>query len=331
MMRRFLFALTVVLLVFSSCAHAQEDIDIPQSIRAHNRNDHGVCWFCAAQMAGAKAGIVPMLTLVDDVVKSGVGFHTGATESSVQHHLTRMGVKALSNMEGDTSQAAVRRIQSWLDKGFPVVISIRQGTGTHAVLVTRIGKKQESWKDDKDNPVTDYPVDVIDPNTAKLKSRYPWSWFTQVWTGRAFAFDPNMQDSKLVRGYSPPPTPQVRKEEPVPVDENRLPGRLMANGVFYPLRVKKVDEQVLQRVKETITRPPIEVRYQAKPYQPHELPFVTDHSFNPTPVKFPSNQDINDGVTRPSDVFYLPTYGGATGYDYNAEYKAYRANKEGGK
>lgn len=304
-------ALAAVLLSVwaAQSARAQEPVPLAPHHRVANRPDYGVCWWACAQMVGNAKGIVPLQNVVDRVVESGIGFKGGADSESIDHWVSTLKLRALSNPPGAKDQRAVDRVQGWLDRGLPVIVSYAQdgGTSTHAVLLVKIGRAKEAWTSDAGDRVEDYPVEYVDPNDPHRNVRHSWTWFASAWTGRAVTFDPADQDRSLVR------PPELR------------PGRLMiADGKWHRAGALAAGHghgpghDQGHGDHQTPGAPPVP----AIPTRQHDEPFLARNPVNRVPyVHVPSNQDMGDGVTRPSDVFY--NYAGyGPGYDYYARYRS---------
>jgi hypothetical protein len=319
-------------------ARGQESVVIGRHHRVKNRSDHGVCWWASAQMAGNHAGIVPLQGIVGRVVSTGIGFRHGASQEAIDHWMSTLRVKPLTNPEGDRSQAAINKVQGWLDRGLPVIVSYNHSAGAHAVLLTRIGRKKEVWTSDRGEAVDDFPVTYVDPDDCATDTTRSWTWFVSAWTGKAYAFDPGDQDPALVRlpGLRPgrlmlcdgcwhrqpgglPPSPPAASDASGSASGPRTgpdasyakPGALKQwSGT------KRPTYPAYQPPHKVV---PVEVRKPMPPYAPHELPYVIDYPVGATYYRPPSNQDIGDGVTRPDDQFR--TYYGLQGHDYYGEFR----------
>jgi len=303
-----LLALLVVVLLSLGKAHGQEppaDPDVPkikiaQEHRVANRTDHGICWFCSAEMLGKHLGIMPLHTLTERVVQTGVGLRGGATVEAVDHWVKTLGVKPRVNPHG-RSQEGVRWLQAQLDAGLPVVVSYYDGRykdgsrATHAVLLTHITRQKVAFGTGQD-----YSVHYVDPNGMK-DQRYNWAWFWDAWTGRAYTFDPREQPPQFVQAP--------------PMGDPRRP--LVATHC-----VKKIVHPDVQARIQRYVNPPLEIRQQQVPGTPtHQLPYKTDQYVNAVfNVKLASNQDIKDGVMRPDDQFRFGCYT-YHGHDYFSEYR----------
>lgn len=298
--------LTLLLVVHSTFGQTAA-ITIAQESRVANTDKNGVCWFCCAATIGKHAGIIPLQDLDQRVLKSGIGHQGGASEESIAHWMQELKLKPLVNPVGKKDREGVERLQGWLDRQLPVIVSYTHATGGHAILLTRISRAKEKWTTAEGQEIHDYAINYVDPDDPKHTWKVSWSWFHQVWTGRAYAFDPKEQLPQLIQ------VPELR------------PGRLMmATGGFVPIR-KTLSPELLERTKHIA--PPIEARYEAKPYLPHQVPYEAKYPAFNEKIKIPSNQDLNDGVVRPWDFFANNCYG-YFDYNYHSEYEAFKAKKQ---
>ncbi len=293
-------ALALLLLAGDSPGQGASSIKILPEHRVANTDPSGVCWFCCAATAGRHSGIPKLHDIDKLVLKTGVGHKTGATEESVSHWMNELGLKPLTNPAGKKDAEAVALVKSWLDRKIPVVASYSHSSGQHAVLLTRISDAKEKWKRSDGSEYEDHSVSYVDPDDHKNTWRATWTWFHEAWTGRAYAFDPEIPEHR----------PELR------------PGRLMAaTGAFVPAR-KALPAHMLP---EGLPGPLKGMVYETPVVLPRQLPFDGHQGAAPPPrPKVPSNQDIKDGVTRPSDVTRDAVDGD---HDYYSEYKAFKAGK----
>lgn len=291
--------LLVVAALASSCcatpcpAQEAKPITIAQEHRVPNRTDHGVCWFCCAEMAGKHQGIKPLYGLTELVAKTHIGLKTGATEEAVGHWMNQLKLRPRMNTFGK-SQKGYDWLMLQLKEGLPVIVSINSAReGNHALVITNVTAQKMLFDNGQGYKSTDWVVSYIDPNTATKDWTHTWSWFLSVWTGRAFSFHPAEQD-------------------PVAVQPQDLrPGRLLLQtGEFH----KVVQPDIQQRVQQLAQplQPPMPGP------QPGLPPFTAVNAVQTTPIHISSNQDIKDGINRPLDVL---EYGCYSFHDYFTQYR----------
>lgn len=291
----------ITLLLLALPVSAQEAIKLRPDALVKNvyADGHGVCWFACAATLGKQVGIPCLHDLPAKVLAAKVG-HQGADQKSIDHWVNALKLKALHTAEGDKGKESLARIQAWLDRGLPVIMSYRHEKGAHAILVTRISRTKEKWKSQQGNEVEDYAISYYDPDDQKVW-RASWEWFYPAWTGRAYTFDPRENPGLVVKESASPPGAKL------------LP---QPRELYAPEK----------RVLIAHITPGVEWRYELPPYYPHELPYTGEGPPPPGYFKFPSNQDIKDGVTRPNDTFPHFLYGHA-GIDYHSEYRKFKAAK----
>jgi hypothetical protein len=208
-----------VCLLLAAAARGQE-APITVQERVGNRRDHGICWWCCAEMAGRHAGIAPLTTITRQVVESGIGFHSGATDEAVAYWLRTLRVRARTNPHGNT-RAGYDWLMQQLREGLPVVASISTvREGNHAILLTHITSNKVDFDNGQGYRTRDWVVRYIDPNYPDSDYTHTWQWFVSAWTGRAYAFSPREQDPSLLlrrdtagaavwRSFLPPPSHAV--------------------------------------------------------------------------------------------------------------------------
>lgn len=302
-----LFVMVMLFLFFVMATPAQgQTLDIASQHRVQNRSDHGVCWWACAQMIGNHAGIVPLQTIVDRVAASGIGFREGASTESIQHWLRTLKLRVESSSGKD-----LEFLRTMVQRGLPVIATVHNWSssrdGRHAVLVVSVSGGVETLTDDRTGRKhQDVLVTYIDPNRADVTAATTWAAFSSRWTGTAYAFDPRHQDSSVLAG--PPPLRE---------------GRLLLDGCFYKTIKADAQNQVLLPAPGGPVVRTLPPTVQLQPVYPHQLPYVTQQpvAHGPAP-RIPSNQDIKDGVARPSDVLEYSTFRVAPNHDYHADFRS---------
>ena len=297
--------LACVLLLFAAgFIKAQEEtekpaIKIAKANRVDNSDKVGVCWWACADMLGREFGILPLIDMKNRVLDTGIGRDQGARIEDIEYWVKELGLKARARSAGEKD---VKALCKWLDDGLPVIVSMERwegGTGSHAILLTKVTRKKIDWDNGKGYKTKDYVVTYIDPNHSQYTYENTWEWFTQHWNGKMYTFDPKEQDVKLVR---------------------LRPGRLLvATGTYQRGDLGMPPKEPVGGVRVL----PPQYAVQAPPVYPHQLPYAANTALSdhyPDPSKQPSNQDIKDGVNRPDDLLRIPVYGQDT-YDYHSEFR----------
>lgn len=247
------FLAVTILLALAPLSPGQGIVVKPEH-RVPNRTDHGACWWAAMETAGNHHGDPRLKGLVGRVVVDGRGWKGGADVDSISHWMTASGVKWESWPGGNTNAGYVW-LAGHLDRGRPVVVSLKDPPGTHAVLLVAFDRQANA-------------VRYVDPNGVADVVK-PWAWFTETWTGHAHVVWP--PDRSIVQ--APPPKPvevvrdalekkpvllrpiEVRKQYP-PVQPHEIPFRTeQAFNVKPPVVPSNQD------IKDGVRRPDDTLRY----------------------------------------------------------------------
>jgi hypothetical protein len=273
-------------------APALPPLVIDPAHRVNNRTDHGVCWWCCAQMIGRQYGIVPLEDIVDKVTRSGRGFKTGARVEDTVFWVKALGLKADNRATAATRDKIPERLAYLTDlvlrRRLPAIVSLKLPSCVHAVLVLHL--------------VPGESVVFIDPNRPAEYETRPWDWFARRVTGRIYAFDPARQEPRYLRLHATPrASPHAPPHAPVQAPAH-APAPVPARTMLSHVKAKVVAEDLLRRVQAQAARPPGPTY--GPPAYAHDVPFATAQPEGPPPPPPPSNQDIKDGVVRPADVLY---------------------------
>jgi hypothetical protein len=271
------------------------------------QNQSNLCWWSCAEMIAKQYGIEPLIGLREKVKKTGIGRDGGARQSDVQYWHSTLGVKIDTHMVGKT-QEAIAWMRSRLDEGKPVIVGVYlPDHNRHALILTYLSYAKQDWDDGNGYKTNDFVINYIDPNDAHKTYSQPWSTFWARFDGCSWAYDvkPIPEATK---------TPDNAKQgHPVaPVGPPKGTGKIVDPGVM-----NRVQAQLAQTTQLNIN-----------PFQPaidYVPGFVVDPpGGNPLVTgKVPSNQDIRDGVQRPSDMLENNAFGKYYfgGYDYYSEFK----------
>lgn len=246
--------------------------------RSHNRSDQGVCLWNCVEMIGKQFGVKPLASIVDQVIKTGVGFKGGASKKHLDHWAQQFG---LAYEYRELGKKDVAFVQRFLKRNLPVIVSFNQpgSNSYHAVLLLGLDKNTARYI----NP--NHADDIVTMARAKFDTR---------WNGRAYAIDPTVQDATVMNRVPGAPMPAR-----VAVEPTVAPPAVKQAETLLPTRRRLMLADVLNKTV-TDQAPRVEVQVPAVPgQQPYTYPWLV-------PVPYPKqpsaadNQNLGDGVNRPS-------------------------------
>jgi hypothetical protein len=147
-------------------------------------------------MVGRQHGITPLIGLTEKVLQTGIGRDKGARQQDIDYWVKELGL-VVDQVLGPAKDS--KFLTTHLAQGRPVIVSLQLGAEAHAVLLLRISPKKEQWTADSGAKVDDYAVTFVDPNHHRHDNTTSWTWFSQRWGGRAYAFDVAKQPRHLLQ------------------------------------------------------------------------------------------------------------------------------------
>jgi hypothetical protein len=179
----------LVAILFVVPAEARPNIAVKNRVENQRKPLPGICWWTCAQMIGNEFDIKPLQNICERVIRTGIGYREGAGDKDIDYWMRKLNVMPRVSYLNKT-QKGVDFLTKWLDKDFPIIVSINEGRGGHAIIVLEISSKKFKW----DDGTTDYCVSIIDPNSPWTETEWSWAYFYKVWRGTAYVFDPAEQE-----------------------------------------------------------------------------------------------------------------------------------------
>lgn len=298
--------LGLALLALPTMAWGQaKPIEIAPEHRVQNDRHPGVCWWACAEMIGRQYGMKPLVGLVAQVKKTGIGHVGGAKPTDIAYWNGKLGLAMDYSPAGKTQEAAAW-LRTKLDAGTPVIAGVWENGGMHAVLVTHLTPEPVVYTNAEGHVTKDFVVHYIDPNQAAKTYSRSWADFWSRYYGQSWAYNV---------------TPPAKAQEPRGAPDRPKSGVPGGGTGHSGPQVKVVDPRILARI-------PVQNTQFTQIHIPTHLGVlglrIDPKGGHPLVTGIvPSNQDLKDGIARPLDTIENNAFGEyyLNGYDYYAEYR----------